>query len=122
VPFIVQDRQALNAAAYKEAYNPALCGPDPVAAGGTGPWPAPEPDAFLVGSTRPPMPNEMGWKDTVTVYPGEVVRLLVPFGAEAAPDLPFGATNLGSYVWHCHILEHEDMDMMQRFEIVRRGH
>ena len=121
VPFIVQERQAVDAAAYKYAYSPDLCGPDPVAAGGTGPWPAPDPGPYLTGSPRPPMPNEMAWKDTVIVYPGEVVRLLVPFGGEAAPNLPFDATNTGTFVWHCHILEHEDMDMMQRFEIVRRG-
>jgi len=52
------------------------------------------------GATRPPEPWEAGWKDTVIAYPGEVTRVKAEF------DLP------GLYVWHCHILSHEDNEMM----------
>jgi FtsP/CotA-like multicopper oxidase with cupredoxin domain len=50
--------------------------------------------------TQPPEPNEAGWKDTVTALPGEVTRVKATFDIE------------GLYVWHCHIVEHEDNEMM----------
>ena len=55
----------------------------------------------------PPEPVEMGWKDTVRADPGMVTRIIVKFE---------GYT--GRYVWHCHILEHEDNEMMRPFEVV----
>jgi spore coat protein A len=57
----------------------------------------------LSGSPRPPEPWEQGWKDTVVCYPNEVTRVIAKF------DRP------GKYVWHCHILHHEDHDMMRPF-------
>ena len=61
---------------------------------------------FLVVSRngKAPYPNEHGYKDTVGVNPGETVRLLVRF------DLP------GVYMYHCHIIEHEDGGMMAQIE------
>ena len=52
------------------------------------------------GAVRAPEPWEAGWKDTVIAYPGEVTRVKALF------DIP------GLYVWHCHILSHEDNEMM----------
>jgi spore coat protein A len=60
-----------------------------------------------VGPRRPPEPYEMGWKDTVRANPGEVTRIIARFG-------PF----TGIYPWHCHILEHEDYEMMRQFEVL----
>ena len=57
-----------------------------------------------------PDPNEAGWKDTVRADPGMVTRIIVHFG-------PFA----GRYVWHCHVLEHEDNEMMRPYEVVREG-
>jgi spore coat protein A len=57
----------------------------------------------------PPEAVEMGWKDTVRADPGMVTRIIVKFE---------GYT--GRYVWHCHILEHEDNEMMRPFEVVAR--
>jgi spore coat protein A, manganese oxidase len=54
---------------------------------------------------RPPAAGEMGWKDTVIAYPGEVTRVRMKF--ETA----------GQYVWHCHIVEHEDNEMMRPYRI-----
>ncbi len=48
-----------------------------------------------------------GWMDTVLVLPGETVRIQVPFTAYP-----------GLYLYHCHILEHEDMGMMRNFRVV----
>jgi multicopper oxidase len=60
----------------------------------------------LQGQLAGPGANEAGWKDTARMNPGEVTII------EARFDLP------GKYVWHCHILEHEEHDMMRFFEVV----
>jgi len=57
------------------------------------------------GDARPPEPWETGVKDTVIAYPGEITRVKARF------DLP------GRYVWHCHIVEHEDNEMMRPYEV-----
>ncbi|MCJ7739428.1 MAG: multicopper oxidase [Anaerolineae bacterium] len=62
--------------------------------------------ATLVGSSIPPEPWETGTKDTVISYPGQVTRVKAMF------DL------VGLYVWHCHIIEHEDNEMMRPFVVV----
>jgi spore coat protein A, manganese oxidase len=64
-----------------------------------------EPPARLVGDPRPPESWESGVKDTVIAYPGEVTRLKAQFN------------NPGQYVWHCHIVEHEDNEMMRPFRV-----
>ena len=61
----------------------------------------------FVGKPRPPAPNEAGWKDTAVVHPGELLTIIVRFE---------GYT--GRYVYHCHMLEHEDNDMMRPYEVV----
>lgn len=58
------------------------------------------------GDPQLPPPNERGWKDTVQATPGFITSLLIRFG-------PFE----GRYVYHCHILEHEDHDMMRQFNV-----
>ena len=74
---------------------------------------------FLIGREKGAPPHEQGWKDTVVAMPGDVTRIRVPFGAAAAGGAPLaiGSSFKGEYVWHCHILEHEDNDMMQRYVI-----
>ena len=59
----------------------------------------------LDGDPRPPEPWESGFKDTVIAYPGEVTRIRARF------DTP------GQFVWHCHIVEHEDNEMMRPYRI-----
>ena len=98
-----------------EANYPELVDPE---AAGVGPWPVSSTDVFARGSSRGPEPKEKGWKDTVRANPGEITRLLVPFGAAAASGVPFGNSFLGEYVFHCHILEHEDNEMMLRYRVV----
>jgi cysteine-rich repeat protein len=60
-----------------------------------------------IGSPVPPPPHEAGWKDTVQVGPNEIVRVIARF-----EDFT------GRFAYHCHILEHEDHDMMRQFEAV----
>lgn len=57
----------------------------------------------------PPGEHELGLKDTVLVYPRERVRVITRFETHADPNLP--------YMFHCHILEHEDAGMMGQFTV-----
>lgn len=61
----------------------------------------------FVGPPATPDPAEAGWKDTIRAFPNMVTRIIVPFEGPA-----------GRYVWHCHVLEHEDNEMMRPYEIV----
>lgn len=63
-------------------------------------------DIDLKGKERKPASYEAGWKDTGIMYPGEVTRIIATF------------ERLGEYVWHCHILSHEDHEMMRKFVVV----
>ncbi len=59
------------------------------------------------GDLIPPDPSEAGWKDTVRAEPRSITRIIIPFE---------GYT--GRYVWHCHLLEHEDNEMMRPYEVI----
>jgi bilirubin oxidase len=59
---------------------------------------------------RRPYAHEMGLKDTILVNPRETVKILVPFRYYADANNP--------YMYHCHILEHEDQGMMGQFTVV----
>ena len=59
----------------------------------------------LDGNVTPPEAGESGFKDTVIAYPGQVTRIRARF------DSP------GQFVWHCHIVEHEDNEMMRPYRI-----
>jgi FtsP/CotA-like multicopper oxidase with cupredoxin domain len=63
------------------------------------------PPARLDGDPRPPEAWENGLKDTVIAYPGEVTRIRAKFNTP------------GQFVWHCHIVEHEDNEMMRPYRI-----
>jgi spore coat protein A, manganese oxidase len=60
--------------------------------------------------------NERGWKDTIRVNTKQLTRILVRFDRGSDVIRP-AAYYTGHYVWHCHILEHEDMGMMRPLEI-----
>jgi spore coat protein A len=61
----------------------------------------------FTGPAEPAPPHELGWKDTVRCDPGMVTRIAVRFEGEP-----------GRYVWHCHMLEHEDNEMMRPWELL----
>jgi spore coat protein A, manganese oxidase len=72
---------------------------------------------FFTGIPMPPESNERpAWKDTIKTYPGYLTRVIqkfdLPEGTQPAPGQEF------RYVWHCHILEHEDNEMMRPYNIV----
>ena len=61
-----------------------------------------------------PPPNLLaGWKDTVYVPPNTTVRLALRFGDDTDPDVP--------YMYHCHLVQHEDQGMMGQFVVVEPG-
>jgi spore coat protein A, manganese oxidase len=70
----------------------------------------------LTGAARGPEPEEVGWKETIKMNPGEAITMIAKF--DLPTGLPFAVpssprTGGNEYVWHCHILEHEEHDMMR---------
>ena len=61
----------------------------------------------FTGPAITPESQELGWKDTVRADPGMVTRIAMRFEGEP-----------GRYVWHCHLLEHEDNEMMRPFDVL----
>ncbi len=101
VTFQVVGRTPFDVEAYEEAYG----GPGGVP-GGIDPTP------FATGPMQPPEPTERGFKDTVKANPGEFTTIRAQY------DLPSGVSAPQTYVYHCHIVEHEDNDMMRPFTVV----
>jgi len=107
--------------AFLPGYGPPNAYNTPNAAGAIGGNPDVTP--FLLGLPAPPLNYEAGWKDTVIMHPGEVSRIAVrvaPQDATATGELfwpyepsPFYNGGQGIYVWHCHITDHEDNEMMR---------
>jgi spore coat protein A len=140
VQFQLMNRQAFDLKAYTPVYDGAFPGGlyipgygppldyntgNPGALGGN-----PDVTPFLVGALQPPLPQEQGWKDTVIMYPGEVTRIMVrwaptdlPVNTQAADAFyPFDPDALGhGYVWHCHIVDHEDNEMMRPTKVQPNG-
>jgi spore coat protein A, manganese oxidase len=130
VQFQVVSRQPFNVDAYKAAVGL------PAGVNTTGVDVA----NFVYGAPRGPDANETGWKDTAKSYPGEVLTLVArwdgrwadcpagtaqvpgsgvpvcnPAGTvpSTAPQAYFAPVTAGPYVWHCHIVDHEDNEMMR---------
>lgn len=124
IEFQLINRQAVNTAAYLQQWD-LLNGHRPV----TRPIVV-DPNAFLVGNPIPPTPYETGWKDTLRANGNQVMRLVARW---APQELPTGGATPGVnqfpidpttpttedwFVWHCHVLGHEDNDMMRKLPIV----
>ncbi len=116
VQFQVVSRQRFNVNAYMMAW---------MAANGMPPLDHPTINIplapYLKGPVKAPAPNEMGWKDTVQMNPGEVTVIRVRYAPQDAVITTPGVNLFAfdpwvgpGYVWHCHILDHEDNEMMRR--------
>jgi FtsP/CotA-like multicopper oxidase with cupredoxin domain len=73
---------------------------------------------YLMDSPTGPTASEQGWKDTVVVNSGEVVIIRLRWAEQNGNPFPFDATAGPGYVWHCHLLEHEDNEMMRPYIVV----
>lgn len=73
---------------------------------------------FLTGTNIEVSASEQGWKDTVIVNTGEVVTIRARWTQQNGNPYPFDTTEGPGYVWHCHILEHEDNEMMRPYIVV----
>ncbi|MBI5871038.1 MAG: multicopper oxidase domain-containing protein [Actinobacteria bacterium] len=102
VQFQIVNRQPLDTAGYWTLWE----------AWRTGSGPKPVLEDFITGPAMPPAPEESGWKDTARAMPGEVLRIIARFTVPPGTELP------ARYVYHCHILEHEDNEMMRPFEVM----
>jgi spore coat protein A len=103
VTFQVVGRTPFDAQAYEEEFE-GLNGASGVPGGI-------DPSDFATGPEEPPDPTERGFKDTVKANPGYFTRIRARF------ELPDGVTAPQQYVYHCHIVEHEDNDMMRPFTV-----
>ncbi|MDH5713766.1 MAG: multicopper oxidase [Candidatus Bathyarchaeota archaeon] len=66
-----------------------------------------------------PALNEQGWKDTIQANTGEITVIRIRFAPiDGSPNYPFDATVEPGYVWHCHILDHEDNEMMRPYKVI----
>jgi len=146
VQFQLLNRQTINTDAYLAVYNAAFpsgvfepeTGPPnnyltPNADGTIGGNPAVSP--FVTGPVLKASGNEKGWKDTIVAPPGFVTRIAIRFAPQDVPlrkskpgdnfflnrvSFPassFDATLGPGYVWHCHILDHEDNEMMRPYPV-----
>jgi FtsP/CotA-like multicopper oxidase with cupredoxin domain len=113
VQFQLLNRQKFNVKKYQAAWDAA----NPV-------WPAMMPTTpipvgpYLKGKPIPPDANERGWKDTFRNNPGEITRYIVRFTPQDSDHFSFDPTQEPGYVWHCHIIEHEDNEMMRPYKLV----
>lgn len=80
----------------------------------------------LQGDVTGPLPEEIGWKDTAKAHAGQVLRFIIRFAPNSTPVgftkpgrnfFPFDPTKGPGYVWHCHIVDHEDNDMMRPYQV-----
>ena len=123
VAFQVLNRQKFDVVQYRADWAGYL-------ASGRLPALKPKLDQYLIGRPVPPDPEEMGFKDTVKAYPSMdpidasysyVTRVTAKFTLPMTSLLDYDkhTKNFGRWVYHCHILEHEENDMMRPFEVVK---
>jgi FtsP/CotA-like multicopper oxidase with cupredoxin domain len=125
--FQVLNRQAFDSGTYGEQWA-LMNGHNPI----TSPITV-DPTPYLQGDPIAPAPVETGWKDTVQAPTGFVTRILVRWAPQATPSggvqpgqnqFPFDPTAFPDrvagpgYVWHCHLVGHEDHDMMRELVVV----
>lgn len=110
-----------------QGYGPPRSYNKPNADGVVGGNPAVSP--FLLDEPIPPTAGEYGWKDTVTANGHQVLRVLVRWTPTDTPvryQQSYAGRNLypfdpgdGEYVWHCHIINHEDNEMMRPYKVAK---
>jgi len=122
VMFQVVSRQTFDVVPWSDAWLAINHPPDDNSTGLTAPLDHPTYDVpiapFLTGSPTGAEDIEKGWKDTVRMNPGEVTKIRVRFATATGAAFPFDARVGYGYVWHCHIIDHEDNEMMRPYQVV----
>ncbi len=122
IQFLIKNRQNYDSVKYAEEWT-KLNGTPPL----ENPTVSLSPKPYLQGEPIEPPLNETGWKDTVLVMPNQVTRLLIRYAPQEAKEkdvrpcvnlFPFDPSYGPGYVWHCHIIDHEDNDMMRPYKVV----
>ena len=121
IQFQVIDRTPIDAARYLADWR---------AANGNPPFDHPTlklaPEPYFTGPPTPPHPEENGWKDTIFTPVGNVTRLRVRWAIQSpAPGNLLGINTFPinplfgiGFVWHCHLVEHEDNEMMRPLTVI----
>jgi FtsP/CotA-like multicopper oxidase with cupredoxin domain len=139
IQFQLINRQAFNVTQYRQTYDglfpggvfaPGFGPPNPYntpnAAGAVGGNPDVAPN--LQNGIHLPEPEETGWKDTLKMYPGTVTRIVVRYAPQAnavgtthpgVNPFAFDPTTGPGYMVHCHILDHEDNEMMRPYNVTQ---
>ena len=125
--FQLLNRQAFDSASYEEQWA-LMNGHNPITS-----QIVVNPSSFLQGPVIPPAPYETGWKDTIQAPSGQITRILVRWAPQSTPaggvspgqnQFPIDPTSFPDpiagpgYVWHCHLVGHEDHDMMRQLVVV----
>jgi FtsP/CotA-like multicopper oxidase with cupredoxin domain len=121
IEFQVVERQPIDSAAYLTAWELAN-GITPISRAIVV-----DPTPFFTGPPEPPLPYDTGWKDTVRTPGNTVTRIMARWAPQELPsggsvpgrnDFSIDPTTGPGYLWHCHVLAHEDLDMMRRMPLV----
>lgn len=122
IQFLIENRQKFDSAKYSEEWI-KLNGAPPL----EHPTIALPVEPFLQGDRIEPPLNEQGWKDTILMLPNQVTRLKLRFAPQDSDPrkakpytnlFPFDPSYGPGYVWHCHILDHEDNEMMRPYKVI----
>ena len=108
VKFQVYGRVPFNVAAFDAAWTAWI-------AAGRNPATKPKALNYATGPRRAPAPDEIGWKDTVKADIGVITQIVAKFDIPPGSEISAGGYE---YVAHCHILEHEENEMMRPFRVV----
>jgi FtsP/CotA-like multicopper oxidase with cupredoxin domain len=84
-------------------------------------------EPYLMGSPEGPFPEESGWKDTIRTPAGQVTKIRIRWAPQELPTgagipgqnlFPIDPVNGIGFIWHCHLLEHEDNEMMRPMTVI----
>jgi hypothetical protein len=84
-------------------------------------------EPYLIGTPTGPAPEESGWKDTIRTPAFQVTRIRIRWAPQQLPtgagtpginDFPIDPVNGIGFIWHCHLLEHEDNEMMRPITVI----
>lgn len=122
IQFLVKNNQDFDSTSYRNAWE-ALNGNPPLQHP-TIPLPV---EPYTTAPACDPSPNLQGWKDTIFALPGKVTRITVRMAPQDAKPsktckgvnlFPFDPTVGPGYVWHCHLVDHEDNEMMRPMKVI----